>query len=161
MVLPSERSLGCQDVSAPPCYIMCTFNVWRSSPIWVSMQHILVEELSPHLQYVCWHFINYFLCVNYIFALDCYDYAELVRNWWNACWILPFLHLTVVQWLLTVSILLVPISALIVDGNQAGPLIQTKFFPRLNYLTCGLFYSMCIVVGFYQFQIYLLPPSSG
>ena len=53
MVLPSEKSLGCQDVNAPPCYIMCTFHVWRSSPIWVSVQHILVEELSPHLQYVC------------------------------------------------------------------------------------------------------------
>jgi len=35
-------------------------------------------------------FCKLFLCVNYIFALDCYDYAELMRNWWNACWILPF-----------------------------------------------------------------------
>jgi len=24
------------------------------------------------------------------FALDCYDCAELMRNWWNACWILTF-----------------------------------------------------------------------
>jgi hypothetical protein len=65
-----------------------------------------------------------------------------------------FLHLTVVQWLLTISILLVPISAprlilkltyLIVTGNQAGPLIQTKFFPRLNYLNSGLFRSLCSI----------------
>jgi len=80
-----------------------------------------------------------------------------------------FLHLTVVQWLLTTPILLVPISApllilkltyLIVTRNEAGPLIQTKFFPRLNYLNCGLFCSLFSIVGFYQFQIYLLPPSS-
>lgn len=74
-----------------------------------------------------------------------------------------FLHLTVVQWLLTISILLVPVSApwiilkltyLIVTVNKAGPLIQTKFFPRLDYLNCGLFCSLCSIVAFYQFQIY-------